>query len=142
MKKRLLLLILIILIIKNESKKEDEMNLITTNGVINTNIKKSKEKEYLIGYIWVGTPRKKIQASIDFSHGNLIILNEINQWSVSFSQDRNKMTDLIEISNRIFRLNISLTIDNTKNYQICDTCEAILGLGKKVLYGTFGMILQ
>jgi hypothetical protein len=87
-------------------------------------------EEFYVAKLWIGTPRKAFYLNIDFSHGDLILFTSFEINSASYILHEGMETDVIEISNRIFRVEISRPTKTLSSYNICEKCTGVLGVGK------------
>jgi len=124
--KMIIFIIIIIMIIQGNECLWDRN--IETYQQIRTFLTVSKTGKVYVAKIWLGTPRKEYNLKLDFSESQLILFNDKQRWpSQTTIEIDNKKTDIIEISNRVYRVNI--VEDYSYNYESCKTCLGILGIG-------------
>lgn len=103
----------------------------THDGLISTKIKSKGNEDGLeyIAEVWIGTPRKQMFCNIDFSHGNVVMFTSL-KWSKSYSEDGRSPTEVLEISNKIFRVKITYPTSSDESRMLCKECTCVLGFGK------------
>src|SRR3989304_9379823 len=116
---RIQIFIIIIMMMIQWSKCLWDRN-IETYQQIRTFLAVSKSGKLYVAKIWLGTPRKEYNLKLDFSENQLILFNDKQRWpSQTTIEIDNQKTDIIEISNRVYRV----TIVEDYSYHYSESCR-------------------